>query len=1000
MMHKNTSRSYIAALTLFLITFLLSACVPSNNVFNATKRTSQSPQVVTSDKSAQQPGTKPQKTFRKPLPAPTEPPKDPYLKVEVGSHYGRIHVLEIDRKERFAVTAGSDKTIRIWSLPDLKHQKTLRVPISHSPREGQIFSLSISPDGKTIAASGLTGEDWDKKISIHIFDVLSGKQIARIPALEQTPYSLGFSDDGKYLAVGLLDKEGLRVFETTNWQEVARDSGYNAGVSSVDFGPQNRLVTTSGDGYVRLYNHNLRLVKKENLAYVQRLRTGYRRQVKPEKAKFSPDGKTIAVNDNSMHIFPDVAYINLFSADLTNHRKHKVENKKSLVTCPAITAFDWARDSQSMIGTSTLDSSGCIASMFATINLYKPSRTLHPNVGELQYGDTTYNAFSQSYEPSRLIRTLSNGDWLYVTQRHALVKLNKRGKTQKIFSTRAKWPKERWLGLFSSHQGDKIRLKVVNPEIEPPKVFHKLDEVGKPGRNGNLFIEYQFDVRKRSLVTNPTDSETVYPRLKRWKNLSLKTEPKPNGGMNTAYLNGQKFMLEDVKLMTSSAKSSIDPVGRQFVTELNSNKVVLFKKPNVAGREINTGNAQITTLNTSRNGEFVITIHVDGVIAWHRLDDGSEVLRLFVHEDNKRWVMWTPEGFFDHSPGGEELVGFHVNNGRDKNPDFIEVSRLYDLFYRPDLVQKKFSGLDDLVQQELAKIGTAARTIAAGLPPEITLPQGPDAGITRQSNWPVQVIITEQGGGAGKVVYRVNGVTAAISQANQLTKGSGKQLKLTQQLTLQPGENKIEVSVFNQGNHIESKTSGLTVNNLDTQTVQAKLFVIAVGVNQYTGTDIQPLDYAVPDTQLLLNTLKKQGKAIYNNITVVKRVDATANINGIREAFNNIASIADANDRALSNRAAQGRISRATGRAVLSGSTSVQAALEGYKGHGVFSYVLSEALSGSGDKRGNRDGKISVVELADFAGNEVPNITRTIWNENQTPVFSLKGNDFVLSSEQ
>ena len=33
------------------------------------------------------------------------------------------------------------------------------------------------------------------------------------------------------------------------------------------------------------------------------------------------------------------------------------------------------------------------------------------------------------------------------------------------------------------------------------------------------------------------------------------------------------------------------------------------------------------------------------------LHDGTELLALFLHPDGKRWVLWTPEGFFHAAPG-------------------------------------------------------------------------------------------------------------------------------------------------------------------------------------------------------------------------------------------------------------------------------------------------------------------------------------------------------------
>ena len=68
------------------------------------------------------------------------------------------------------------------------------------------------------------------------------------------------------------------------------------------------------------------------------------------------------------------------------------------------------------------------------------------------------------------------------------------------------------------------------------------------------------------------------------------------------------------------------------------------------------------------------------------MTDGEALLALFPHLDGERWVAWTPEGFFDHAPGGEKLLGYQLDRGRDRAAEFVTVERLYKDFYRPDLV--------------------------------------------------------------------------------------------------------------------------------------------------------------------------------------------------------------------------------------------------------------------------------------------------------------------------
>jgi WD40 repeat protein len=98
-------------------------------------------------------------------------------------------------------------------------------------------------------------------------------------------------------------------------------------------------------------------------------------------------------------------------------------------------------------------------------------------------------------------------------------------------------------------------------------------------------------------------------------------------------------------------------------------------------------------VNLARDGRLILAACGDGTIRWHRASDGQELLALFIHvpEDPKaakRWVLWTPEGYYTASPGGEDLIGWHVNRGHDQAADFYPAETFRSTFHRPDIVLK------------------------------------------------------------------------------------------------------------------------------------------------------------------------------------------------------------------------------------------------------------------------------------------------------------------------
>jgi len=102
--------------------------------------------------------------------------------------------------------------------------------------------------------------------------------------------------------------------------------------------------------------------------------------------------------------------------------------------------------------------------------------------------------------------------------------------------------------------------------------------------------------------------------------------------------------------------------------------------------------------------------------------------------------------------------------------------------------------------------------------------------------------------------------------------------------------------------------------------------------------------------------------------------------------------------RGMSEATAMKVLSRAVGSTILSASTSVQEALEGYKGHGLFTYVLADGLNGKADK--SKSGFIKTTELADYVDNEVPALAEKVFKRAQYPTISISGQGFPIGKVQ
>ena len=100
--------------------------------------------------------------------------------------------------------------------------------------------------------------------------------------------------------------------------------------------------------------------------------------------------------------------------------------------------------------------------------------------------------------------------------------------------------------------------------------------------------------------------------------------------------------------------------------------------------------------------------------SWQKL---KPKLNIFVSRNNE-FVAWTNEGFFTASKKGAKYIGYHISQGVNKEAQFVEFAKLYDSFYRPDLVAKSLNGEDLSSYAEEIDI---QKILSSGLAPEVKI---------------------------------------------------------------------------------------------------------------------------------------------------------------------------------------------------------------------------------------------------------------------------------------
>ncbi|CAK8721830.1 hypothetical protein GKODMF_13425 [Candidatus Electrothrix gigas] len=592
-----------------------------------------------------------------------EPPTAPMLRLETGFHTASITRIATDAQGRWLATASEDKTLRLWDIQDRKQPALVRT-----------LRLPSGPgnEGKLYAVAMDPAGDWlatggwgFESDYIYILDRASGQLRQRIKELGNVILHLCVSPDGRWLAAVLGGGEGLRVYAVKQgFRQVLSDRNYGDASYGCAFSPNSRsLVTTCRDGQIRRYSLQGSSFRKEQ-------QTATQGGKEPYSVAFHPAGDRLALG------FHDSTAVSVLNAEQITPL---YAPDTSGIDNGDISSVAWSADGSFLFA-------GGRRNDFSPSPLFRWTAKGHGQRESWQAADETIMD----------IKSLPDGSLLVGTGDPALLRYDRQGR----------------------------QLFALRPRI--PDMRNKLADnfqVSRDGRQVSFGLGYGgdepvcFDVEQRQLDKGPCQGSLTAPRTEA---PGLKIANWINQ-YNPA-LNSQPLALDDYERSRSLA---IAPDKQHFLLGTEW-RLRYFDRQ---GREVWQQRVPGVAwgVNISGNNRVAVAAFHDGTVRWYRLTDGEPLLALFVTKDASNWVAWTPSGWYDSSPGGDSLIGWQVNNGKDQVADFFPAAQFRKQFYRPDVVAAVLETLDEsraVVRADAAsrRSGRKRSTLARrAMPPVVEL---------------------------------------------------------------------------------------------------------------------------------------------------------------------------------------------------------------------------------------------------------------------------------------
>jgi WD40 repeat protein len=750
--------------------------------------------------------------------------------VNSGGHSSKINDLKVSVDGRFVLSVGQDKVVYIW---DLEHAdrppKSLRGQSGDGP-QGFLHSVAISPVGNLVAVGGWTRPRIDgacDPCEIRLYDTATGDMRALLKDHRAPVQALAFSTDGRWLLSG--DDAGHAIYwDVESKRQLYALEGIPGPVRDLAFHPDGqKVIIATADGTVLIIRPGAQAPDLQFQA--QSFEEHLFSMVVSSRGVIATAGNGPAVKlwDAStgrlLRSLDHGSAVASLAFDTTGSRL------VSAGAAPPYHALVWDVDSGVRVASyqrhdNTVQALAVVPNEDIAVSAGGNRHEIH--LWRMSTGETAAPVLRGSGASVDAVAFSESGDFLFWGYKDPcpdyLSCPNADGELQFQMKLPPARGGEGWLPFPEPFKGG-MKVKRVITNVRDQSIVHASSTAIADKR------EAVYDLLQVKKIQKGSAARVI----------SVLKRTEYTGREHLAY----SFTTDGARIVSG---------GRFGVLQLLN--------PKTGGTEEFLGHTHdISAVAVSPDGRLLATASTDQTIRLWNIRTRELIVSLFHSPENGEWVMWTPQGYFTSSKGGERLIGWQINEGFDKSARFVTAQQIRDRFRRPNLIERAFrvvsakqaateAGLskvtvDDLKKQFLPKFAIVtplsdSTHTEAGI--RVTVRVEPTLDAVAEFS----VFVNE----------RLADIRKGFTPVTTTGDGSYQQ---SFDILLEPGPNRIVVRGANPLGFLDQELT-VTANTAISSSIKRRLFLVTVGVNLYPKLPGKDLRFATDDAcdfhDLMLST--------------------------------------------------------------------------------------------------------------------------------------------------